>query len=73
MEIEVGTFNNAVISANVTLPIIVPALWNTIKTRPRFELDTYSEVSKRSKPHQLSQFLTVTLFYCGNEWAVCLV
>ena len=26
------------------------ALRNTIKTRPRFELDTYSEASKRSKP-----------------------
>ena len=31
MEIEVGTFNNAVLSANLTLPIIAPALWNTIK------------------------------------------
>jgi outer membrane protein TolC len=31
MEIEVGTFNNAVLSANLSLPIIAPALWNTIK------------------------------------------
>ena len=31
MEIEVGTFNNAVLSANLTLPIIMPALWNTVK------------------------------------------
>ncbi|MCL2435582.1 MAG: TolC family protein [Lentimicrobiaceae bacterium] len=31
MEIEVGTFNNMVLSANLTLPIIAPALWNVIK------------------------------------------
>jgi len=31
MEIEVGTFNNMVLSANLTLPIIMPALWNSIK------------------------------------------
>jgi outer membrane protein TolC len=30
-EMEVGTFNNMVLSANLTLPIIAPALWNTIK------------------------------------------
>jgi len=28
---EIGTFNNMVLSANVSLPIIAPALWNTIK------------------------------------------
>jgi len=31
MEIEVGTFNNMVLSAGLTLPVIMPALWNTIK------------------------------------------
>ncbi|MDR2971305.1 MAG: TolC family protein [Bacteroidales bacterium] len=31
MEIEVGTYNNLVLSANFTMPIIVPALWNMIK------------------------------------------
>jgi len=28
---EIGTFNNMVLSANLSLPIIAPALWNTIK------------------------------------------
>jgi outer membrane protein TolC len=28
---EIGSFNNAVLSANLTLPIIAPALWNIIK------------------------------------------
>jgi outer membrane protein TolC len=31
MEIEVGTYNNMVLSANLTLPIIAPALWNVVK------------------------------------------
>jgi outer membrane protein TolC len=30
-EMEMGTYNNAVLSANLILPIIAPALWNTIK------------------------------------------
>jgi len=30
-EMEMGTSNNMVLSANLTLPIIMPALWNTIK------------------------------------------
>jgi outer membrane protein TolC len=28
---EMGTYNNAVLSANLSLPIIAPALWNTLK------------------------------------------
>jgi outer membrane protein TolC len=31
MEIEVGTYNNMVLGANLTLPLVMPALWNTIK------------------------------------------
>ncbi|MCL2290034.1 MAG: TolC family protein [Bacteroidetes bacterium] len=31
MEIEVGTSNNMVLSANLSMPIIMPALWNTLK------------------------------------------
>jgi len=31
MEIEVGTSNNMLLSANLTLPIIAPALWNMLK------------------------------------------
>jgi len=30
-EMQVGTSNNMVLSANLSMPIIVPALWNTIK------------------------------------------
>jgi outer membrane protein TolC len=29
--LEMGTFNNAALSANLTLPVIAPALWNVIK------------------------------------------
>jgi outer membrane protein TolC len=30
-EMEIGTFNNMALSANLSLPIIAPALWNTVK------------------------------------------
>ena len=48
MEIEVGTFNNAVMSANLTLPIIAPALWNTIKLNS-MDIELAVEQARASK------------------------
>jgi outer membrane protein TolC len=48
MEIEVGTFNNAVLSANLTLPIIAPALWNTLKLTS-LDIEVAVEQSRASK------------------------
>jgi outer membrane protein TolC len=48
MEIEVGTFNNAVLSANLTLPIIAPALWNTIKLTS-LDIELAEEQARASK------------------------
>jgi len=48
MEIEVGTFNNMVLSANLSLPIIMPALWNTLKLNS-MDIELAVEQARASK------------------------
>jgi len=48
MEIEVGKYNNAALSANLTLPIIAPALWNSIKLTS-MDIELAVEQSRASK------------------------
>jgi len=45
---EMGTFNNMGLSANLTLPIIAPALWNTIKLTS-LDIELAVEQSRASK------------------------
>ena len=45
---EIGTYNNVTLSANLTLPIIAPALWNTIKLTS-MDVELALEQSRSSK------------------------
>jgi len=54
MEIEVGTYNNMVLSAGLTLPIIMPALWNTIKLTS-MDIELAVEQARASKISLINQ------------------
>jgi outer membrane protein TolC len=45
---EMGTFNNLAFSANLTLPIIMPALWNTVKLTS-IDIELAMEQARASK------------------------
>jgi len=47
-EMEMGTYNNMGLSANLSLPIIAPALWNTIKLTS-MDIELAVEQSRASK------------------------